>query len=164
MDVSRNDDAARDQAGFDPQWWADVQDIGRLVRAIYACISGPAGAPRDWARFRYLHRPEAISLRTVVHDDGSTTSRVFTQDSYIADVEPFFAGNDFHELDIGHRIERFGQVAHVWSLYEARPAPDSPVLLKRGANSIQLCHEQGRWWVVSTIWDNERAGLRFDLW
>jgi len=38
------------------------------------------------------------------------------------------------------------------------------VLLKRGANSIQLCYEDGRWWVVSTIWDNEREGLRFDLW
>jgi hypothetical protein len=146
------------------QWDDDVQDIPRLVRAIYECISGPAGAPRDWARFRYLHRPEALSLRTVVLPDGSTRADVFTQDRYIADVEPFFATNDFHEIDIGHRIERFGQVAHVWSLYEARPAPDSPVLLKRGANSIQLCHEQGRWWVVSTIWDNEREGLDFDLW
>ena len=38
------------------------------------------------------------------------------------------------------------------------------VVLKRGANSIQLCFDQGRWWVVSTIWDNERDGLRFDLW
>ena len=89
---------------------------------------------------------------------------VFTQDGYIADVEPFFAANDFYEIDIAHRIERFGQVAHAWSLYEARTSPDSPVLLKRGANSIQLCHEQDRWWVVSTIWDNEREGVRFDLW
>ena len=87
-----------------------------------------------------------------------------TQDEYIADVEPFFAANDFYEIDIGHRIERFGQVAHAWSLYEARTSPDSPVVIKRGANSIQLCHDQGRWWVVSTIWDNEREGVRFDLW
>ena len=39
-----------------------------------------------------------------------------------------------------------------------------PVLLKRGANSIQLCHEHGRWWIFSTVWDNEREGLSFDLW
>ena len=38
-----------------------------------------------------------------------------------------------------------------------------PVLLKRGANSIQLCHEHGRWWVFCTVWDNEREGLAFDL-
>ncbi|MBF6024641.1 hypothetical protein [Lysobacter niastensis] len=146
------------------QWWQDTQDIPRLVRAIYECISGPAGAPRDWERFRYLQHPQARSLRTVVEGDGSTRARVFDVDSYIEDVAPFFAAHDFHEVEIDQRIQRFGQVAHVWSLYEARPAPDSPVLLKRGANSIQLCHEHGRWWVFSTIWDNEREGLVFDLW
>jgi hypothetical protein len=146
-----------------PEWNEDVRDIPRLVRAIYACISGPAGAPRDWERFRFLHRPDARSLRTVVLPDGTTRADVFDQDRYIADVEPFFAANDFFEIDIAHRIERFGQVAHVWSLYEARPAPDSTVLLKRGANSIQLCFEQDRWWVVNTIWDNEREGVVFDL-
>ena len=149
---------------INPEWQHDTQDIGRLVRAVYACISGPAGAPRDWARFRFLHRPEALSLRTVVQPDGSTRAHVFTQDEYIADVEPFFAANDFYEIDIAHRVEQFGQVAHAWSLYEARTSPESPVLIKRGANSIQLTHEQDRWWVVSTIWDNEREGVRFDLW
>lgn len=149
---------------MEAHWKDDVQDIPRLIRAIYECISGTAGAPRDWARFRYLHRPDALSLRTVVLPDGSTRADVFTQDEYIANVEPFFAENDFYEIDIGHRVERFGQVAHAWSLYEARTAPDSPVVLKRGANSIQLCFDQERWWVVSTIWDNEREGVRFDLW
>ncbi|RDZ28237.1 hypothetical protein [Lysobacter silvisoli] len=146
------------------EWWQDTQDIERCVRAIYASISGPAGAPRDWARFRYLQHPQARSLRTVVEADGSTHAMVFDADSYIANVEPFFAANDFYEVEIDRRVQRFGQVAHVWSLYEARPTADSPVLLKRGANSIQLCHEHGRWWVFSTIWDNEREGLVFDLW
>lgn len=145
------------------EWQHDAQDIGRLIRAVYACISGPAGAPRDWARFRYLQHPRALSLRTVVEADGSTRAAVFDVDSYIADVEPFFAANDFHEVETEQRVERFGQIAHVWSKYEARPTADSSTVLKRGANSIQLCHEQGRWWVVSTVWDNEREGLRFDL-
>lgn len=146
------------------EWLDDVADIPRLVRAVYACISGPAGAPRDWPRFRFLHHPRARSLRTVVAADGTTHAGVFDVEEYIADVTPLFAVNDFHEVEIGQRVERFGQVAHVWSLYEARPTADSPVLLKRGANSIQLCHERGRWWVFSTVWDNEREGLRFDLW
>ncbi|MGN7916183.1 hypothetical protein [Lysobacter antibioticus] len=144
-------------------WHADTQDAGRLVRAVYECISGPAGTPRDWARFRYLQHPRALSLRTVVEADGTTRAAVFDVDSYIADVEAFFAGNDFHEVETDQRIERFGQIAHIWSKYEARPTPDSTTVLKRGANSIQLCHEQGRWWVFCTVWDNEREGLRFDL-
>ncbi|UJB17172.1 MULTISPECIES: hypothetical protein [Lysobacter] len=152
----------------DPQtvpahWFDDTQDIGRLVRAIYACISGPAGAPRDWARFRYLCHPRNLSLRTVVEADGSTWAQVLDTEQYIADVEPFFAANDFFEVETDQRIERFGQIAHVWSKYDARATADSPVLIKRGANSLQLCYEKGRWWVFCTIWDNEREGVKFDL-
>jgi hypothetical protein len=146
------------------EWRQDTQDISRMVRAAYACISGPAGAPRDWPRFRYLHHRRAMSLRTVVEPDAATHADVFDVESYIADVEPFFARNDFHEIEIWQRIHRYGQIAHVWSRYEARPHPESRALLKRGANSIQLCHEQGRWWIFSTIWDNERPGLAIDPW
>ena len=148
----------------DPAWLNDVQQIETLVQAMYACISGPAGAPRDWARFRFLQRPDALSLRTVIDADGRPSAEVFNVESYIRNVEPFFAENSFFEIEIDSRIDRFGQVAHVWSRYEARPAPDSPVLLKRGANSIQLFNDGARWWVVSTIWDNERDGVTFDLW
>jgi hypothetical protein len=143
---------------------ADALRIETLVTALYACISGPAGAARDWKRFRSLHRPEAVSLRTVMDGDGRPRAEVFGIDGYIANVEPFFARNDFFEVEVDQRIERFGQVAHVWSRYEARPTPDSPILLKRGANSIQLFNDGVRWWIVSTIWDNERDGLAFDLW
>jgi hypothetical protein len=145
-------------------WRDEVQRIEKLVPAIYTCISGPAGAPRDWEHFRYLQRPDARSLRTVVDPDGRVRAEEFDIDGYIANVEPFFARNDFYEIEIAQRIQRFGQVAHVWSLYEARPVPDSPTLLRRGANSIQLFNDATRWWVVSTIWDNEREGVRFDLW
>ncbi|MCQ4165345.1 hypothetical protein [Tahibacter harae] len=145
------------------QAWQDAQQIETLVPAIYACISGAAGAPRDWDRFRALHRPDSRSLRTVIDADGRPRAESFTVEEYILNVTPFFAQNDFFEVETACRIERFGQVAHVWSRYDARPAPGSPVLLKRGANSIQLFHDGARWWVVSTIWDNEREGLRFDL-
>lgn len=140
------------------------QDIGQMVRDIYACISGAAGTGRDWARFRDLHHPLARSLRTVVQDDGSTHAAIFDVEGYIADVAPRFAVMDFHEIETAQRIERFGQVAHVWSRYEARSSPQSPELLKRGANSIQLCREHGRWWVFSTIWDNEREGVTLAPW
>lgn len=141
----------------------DAAQIETLVPAIYACISGAAGAARDWDRFRALHRPEARSLRTVIDADGNPRAESFGVEEYIANVSPFFAENAFFEVETASRIERFGQVAHVWSRYVARPAPDSAIVLKRGANSIQLFHDGHRWWVVSTIWDNERDGLRFDL-
>ena len=148
---------------MNPQWSKDVATPDTLVRAVYECISGAAGAPRDWDRFRYLHHPRAQSLRTVVNADGTTTAAVFDVEEYITNVAPFFEVTDFFEIETDRRIEIFGSVAHIWSVYEARPAIGSEVLLKRGANSVQLCYEHGRWWSFSTIWDNEREGLKFDL-
>ena len=141
----------------------DAQRIDTLVRAVYACISGTAGEARDWNRFRALHRPDARSLRTVIDADGKPRAESFDVEEYIANVTPFFAQNAFFEVETAQRVERFGQVAHVWSRYEARTEPDGGTLLKRGANSIQLFHDSARWWIVSTIWDNERDGLHFDL-
>lgn len=140
----------------------DEQALSAMIREVYACISGPAGAPRNWARFRALQHPRALSLRTVVHPDGRVEQLLFSVDEYIANVSPRFAAQDFYEVEIAQRIERFGQVAHVWSQYEARSAPGG-ALIKRGANSIQAAHDGTRWWIISTIWDDERPGLRFAL-
>lgn len=136
--------------------WALTQDIALLIPAVYHSISGAAQAPRDWDLFRFLHRADSRSLRTVAHPDGRLETQVFDVESYIANVAPFFAANDFHEIEVAQTVTRYGQVAHVWSRYEARAHPDDTALLKRGANSIQLTHDGRRWWIFSTIWDNWR--------
>lgn len=142
---------------------ADFQDLSEMIRQVYASISGPAGAPRDWDRFRALHHPRALSLRTVAHVDGRVEQRLFSVDEYIADVTPRFASSPFYEIEVAQRVERFGQIAHVWSRYEARRDPDGSDLIKTGANSIQAAHDGQRWWIVSTVWDDERSGVAFDL-
>jgi hypothetical protein len=38
--------------------------------------------------------------------------------------------------------------------YEARDREDGAPIA-RGINSIQLLFDQGRWWIVSVMWDNE---------
>ena len=139
----------------------DYNDLSAMIRAVYACISGAAGVPRDWARFRLLQHPRALSLRTVVHADGRVEQLLFSVDEYIANVSPRFASQAFFEIEVAQRIQRFGQIAHVWSQYEASYAPDAPAF-KRGVNSIQAAHDGQRWWIVSTIWDDERPGVSFN--
>ncbi|WP_394826826.1 hypothetical protein [Pendulispora albinea] len=148
---------------MESSWSQDVQQIETIVKAVYACISAPAGVPRDWARFRYLHHPRALSLRTVVDAEGHVEAQIFSVEEYIANVEVLLTNMDFHEIEVARRVERFGEIAHVWSVYEARATPESPTLIKRGANSIQLSYDGTRWWVVSTTWVDERPGLVFDL-
>ncbi|MFL6258843.1 MAG: hypothetical protein ACJ76Y_03925 [Thermoanaerobaculia bacterium] len=134
----------------------DVESIEGIVKALYEVISGPAGT-RDWDRERTLVHPQGRLMPTRPRSEGGAGVEVFDTEGYIASRTPFFTANDFHEIETGHRVERFGNVAHVWSAYEGRRAPGGEILF-RGINSIQLFHDGDRWWVMSVLWDNEREG------
>jgi hypothetical protein len=136
----------------------NLEQLAALIDEFYATISGPAGT-RDWSRERDIFHPQARLMRTGVDEAGKPWIRVMTLDDYIADTAPFFAANDFHEIEVARRVDRFGNWAHARSVYEARRSPDDPELLKRGVNSIQLFHDGERWSVVSVLWDNEREGV-----
>ncbi len=129
---------------------------------MYAMVSGPAG-PRDWSLQDLIFHPEARQMRTGVGADGRAWIKIMTLDDYVADTKAFFAANDFHEIEVARRVHEFGNIAHVWSIYEARKAPDDKTPDRRGINSIQLYRdERGAWRIVSMIWDNERAGLNLN--
>lgn len=134
----------------------DVESIEGIVKALYEVVSGPAGA-RDWQRERTLLHPAARLMPTRPDPAGAAVD-VFDCEGYIASRSPFFAANDFYEVEVGHRVERFGNIAHVWSTYEYRRSPDDAEPFGRGINSIQLFHDGDRWWVLSVLWDNERPG------
>ena len=132
----------------------DVESIESIVKALYEVISGPAGE-RDWERERTLLHPSARLMPTRAEGSGAAVD-VFDCEGYITSRTPFFAANDFYEIEVAQRVERFGNIAHVWSTYEGRRSPEDPKLLLRGINSIQLFHDGDRWWVMSVMWDNER--------
>jgi hypothetical protein len=137
----------------------DRSDVGAVVDEIYAMISGPAG-PRDWARQRAIFHPEARQVRTWVDADGRTAMKIMDPAQYEADTTPFFAANAFYEVEIARRIDVFGNIAHVWSAYEARRSTDDPEPERRGINSIQLVKDgDGLWSVLAMVWDNEREGV-----
>ena len=138
---------------------ADLAAIGAAIDEMYAMISGPAG-PRDWSRQSNFH-PDARQIRTWIDDEGRPAMKMMGLADYARDTTPFFAANAFYEVETGRRIDLFGNMAHAWSVYEARRSPDDDDVERRGINSIQLFKdpEQG-WRIVSMIWDNERDGVR----
>jgi len=136
----------------------DTRSIDAIVDAIYECVSGPAGAQRDWQRFRLLFFPGARLVRTLLAPDGTPQALAMDVQAYEKDVTEYFRHEAFYEVEIAKRVERFGNIAHVMSVYEARHAPADAKAFKRGINSVQLYWNGERWWVVSVLWDNERDG------
>lgn len=138
---------------------ADVESTEAILTALYDVISGPGDQERNWDRFRSLFLPNARLIFTQTTSSGEERLHQMTVEDFIRIVTPVYRRPEgFWERDIGHRIDRFGNVAHVFTAYETRrDAADGPVVA-RGINSVQLVRHEGRWWVANLVWDSERPG------
>ena len=134
----------------------EQEQIGSVIDEMYAMISGPAG-PRDWSRQANCFATDARQIRTWVDEHGRPQRLSMSLEDYEANTTPFFAANAFYEIETACRIDVFGNIAHVWSNYEARSALDDIEPERRGINSIQLFRDPDHGWrIVAMIWDNER--------
>lgn len=134
---------------------SDVSSIGAIVAAAYESISGPANAPKDWARLRFLFRPDGRLIVVAPSGDDSAKTTVMDVDAYQARVTPSFARNPFFEKGVSERVEQFGHIAHVLSVYESRRDPKDAKPFARGINSFQLVHDGRRWWIQNLLWQAE---------
>ena len=132
----------------------DVASPEAIVAAVYDVISGPAGKPRDWDRFRSLFAEGARLIPTGPRPSGGFGPRVLDPEAYVERTTPIFEKTPFYEKEIARRTERFGHIAHVFSTYEARHEPKEAPFL-RGINSFQLFFDGTRWWVLTVFWEPE---------
>jgi hypothetical protein len=143
--------AAAKQIAADP---ADVASVDAIVKALYDVISGPAGQARNWNRLRSLCHPTAKLLPIVKTPQGPRLVPL-ALDDYIQRSGPMLEQQGFFEQEIARRSETFGDFAHVWSTYAGRHALDDAEPFLRGINSIQLVHQDRRWWVLHVLWQQE---------
>jgi len=135
---------------------ADVATLDAILQAVYDVISGPAGQPRDWDRFRNLFVQGARLMPIVGAAGEKADIRVLSPDEYIQRVKSIFTGENFWERETSRQTELYGHAAHVLSAYESLRNLDQPPF-ERGTNSIQLFHDGVRWWIVSVMWNTSRA-------
>lgn len=133
---------------------AQLATLDGILSALYGTISGPAGAPRDWARLRGLFAHEGKMVVHGPNKEGELQTRVMSLPDYISRVTPLFAKEGFYETELARSTERFGQIAHVFSTYESRHA-EGEAPFQRGINSIQLVNDGRRWWIQSLVWQAE---------
>lgn len=135
----------------------DVQSIDAVVKALYDVISGDPGAPRDWARFRYLFKADARLIPTRKGEAGELTYRTLSPDEYVQ----LFSSRiptGFFERELSRTSEEYGTVAHVFSTYETKEKKDGPVT-NRGINSIQLFKDKDRYYIINIFWCAESLGF-----
>ena len=142
--------------------------IDALMTALYSSISGPPGG-QDFELSRRLYHPDVRLVRTRLDEAGRPVAFSFSADDYESNARSLLADTPFYEIETERRTVRFGNVAQVFSAYEARTAPQGGELIKRGMNCAHLFNDGERWWLVHLIWDDEREGVTvprevFDEW
>lgn len=134
---------------------ADVNSMDAIIAALYDVISGPAGKKRDWDRMRSLFHPGARLIPTGPRPTGEYGSRVLGVDDYVKRGDAIFEKEGFFEKEVARQTESFGQIAHVFSTYEARHSLEDAKPFARGINSIQLMNDGKRWWIITIYWQAE---------
>jgi hypothetical protein len=135
---------------------SDVATLDAILHALYEAISGPAGQPRDWDRFRSLFLPDGRLMPIASMPGEKSGMRFLSAEDYIHRVEPIFAIEDFWERESRRQTEIFSHFAHVLSFYDSLRSPNEPPF-EQGANSIQLFNDGFRWWIVSVMWNTSRT-------
>ncbi len=135
---------------------ADVSSLDAIMKAVYDSISGDANEKRNWDRFRTLFYKDARLIPTGrIANSDIVGANALTPEDYIKRVEPFFAKEGFHEREVARTVETYGNIAHVFSTYEAFKAKSDKKPFMRGINSFQLLNDGKRWWVVTIFWQAE---------
>jgi hypothetical protein len=116
-----------------------------IPAALDAAITGPAD--KDRARMKALLIPEARLMALSIAADGAPSYKVETLDDWIARVKA--RGHAMlEEKQLKFRIERYGNIAHLWSSYTLQSDGKQ---IARGINSIQAIKEAGGWRVTSIM-------------
>ncbi|HMO37904.1 MAG TPA: hypothetical protein PKC76_06750 [Saprospiraceae bacterium] len=135
----------------------DAETIEGVMAAILDVISGPAGRTVDWDHFRYLFRGDApLHIRAKRND--ALTILATSVEGYVKDIGPRIASQDFFESIGSLTIDQYADIAQVFMVYEARRSPAGEPF-DRGINSFQLIYDEGRWWIISLMWQAESTGV-----
>jgi hypothetical protein len=135
--------------------------VDQLISAVDSAISGPAD--KDRTCFRQLFLPDARLIPIKVAPDGTATTRILTVDGWVEAVAKR-GSQVFYERQIKVRTETWSNIAHLWSTYETRTAPDGKPpegkvpegkLLDRGINSIQAVYDGHQWRIMEIVWQAE---------
>lgn len=123
----------------------DVTSIDAIIDAYYDVVSGPADAPWEFERDKFLHNPDALIVK--IDPEGNVDAHSLEAEYVPILLQP---RGDFYEVELGRKVDHYESMAQVWSTFEIRTDPKVPSDV-RGVSSIMLYKSEGRWWIASWV-------------
>jgi hypothetical protein len=119
----------------------DVKSVDAIINAYYDVVSGSSSEPWEFERDKYIHSKNAVIRR--LDENGKAESRTLEAEYIPIGLSP---KEDFYEKELKRIVNKFGNIAQVWSAFEIRTDPKTESNI-RGLNSIQLHYENSRWYI-----------------
>ena len=132
----------------------DVATIDALIKAYYESVSGHPGQ-RDGERMLTLF---VDGGKISIGLDGSEPTQQLAED-YLRTERFLTISEDFFEREISRDTQQFGYMANVISSYGISDAVENTDYRARGITVFQLVEHNGRWWILSTMWQRESEEL-----
>ncbi|WP_418511867.1 hypothetical protein [Corallibacter sp.] len=134
----------------------NVESIDAIVTSLYNVISGDRGFERDWSLFQHLFKEDAKLIPAGKKPkDTLLHVRYMSPRDYVSTSGTWLEENGFHEREIHRVTNTFGNIAQVFSTYEAYKNKEDDTPFMRGINSIQLLNDGYRWWIINVYWTQE---------
>jgi hypothetical protein len=129
-----------------------VKTLDSTIKTLYSVISGKKGEARNWELFNYLFKPEAKLIPTGTNKQGVHMARYMTPQEYINTSGKWLIENGFFEKEIARSVHKFGNIAQVFTTYEAYKSESDTQPFMRGINSVQMLYDNNRWWIINIYW------------
>lgn len=135
----------------------DIHSIDGVMSALYQVLSGPAGHAREWGRDATLYLGDCRFIWWETDDAGKAHMVNVDHQGAVDRLDAEMVEKGYFVREI-HRVSQiWGNMAQIFSTYEARETPDGAVT-GRGVNSLQLVNDGKRWWIMSLTFDEETPG------
>lgn len=133
-----------------------VKTLDSTITNFYKSISTEKDSTRQWDKFKYLFKPDAkLIVTSKTKEDSLFRVRYMDVNNYIENSGEWMLENGFIEREINREVNQFGNIAHVFSTFEAYHSSEEAQPFMRGINSIQLLYDNRRWWIINVYWTLE---------
>ena len=144
----------------DPALAYDLGEINKVVNKLYTNLTFKQKETPTLAKLKDIFYGKGLFINNSADDPKSYTLHEFT--SIIEEQIRLGKVEAFKEEELSSKVELFGKIAHCFSTYEAGfiLAGRDDYITKRGINSIQLIKVNGKWLIVSVVWNEEDEELK----
>ena len=127
------------------------ETIEETMEALYASISGPVGAPRDFDTLRALFLDGAVMGIAGPGPEGTGRAGLFSVEEYITRNGESLVSIGFSETETARRTWVYGELATVHSAYVGTRL-DTGAVIATGINVLTLARVEEEWKIASILW------------